>query len=124
MHRDAPDFQRLFRSAAGCCLVLAPDLSIVEVSDAYLRATMTKRDDVVGRSVFAVPPYEGDAAELRASLERVLATKQPDGTSAPVLGADDQLTCIVHEMRTEERYGELLDAAPDAMVVVGEDGRI
>ena len=37
-----PDFQLLFESAPGLYLVLAPDLTIVAVSDAYLRATMTR----------------------------------------------------------------------------------
>ena len=39
-----PDFQALFESAPGLYLVLTPDLTIVAVSDAYLRATMTQLD--------------------------------------------------------------------------------
>ena len=38
-----PDFQALFESAPGLYLVLTPALTILAVSDAYLRATMTKR---------------------------------------------------------------------------------
>jgi FixJ family two-component response regulator len=38
----APDFQALFESAPGLYLVLTPALTIVAVSDAYLKATMTK----------------------------------------------------------------------------------
>jgi hypothetical protein len=40
-----PDFRGLFESAPGLYLVLTPDLRIVEASDAYLRATMTLRDE-------------------------------------------------------------------------------
>ena len=54
--KGAPDFRRLFQSASGCCLVLAPDFTIVAVSDAYLRATMTKRDEILGRGIFDVFP--------------------------------------------------------------------
>ncbi len=47
---QAPDFQALFESAPGLYLVLDPDLTIVAVSDAYARATMTQRSAIVGRA--------------------------------------------------------------------------
>jgi len=50
------DFRLLFESAPGCFLVLALDLTIVAVSDAYLRATMTRRGDILGRPLFDVFP--------------------------------------------------------------------
>jgi hypothetical protein len=50
--REAPDFRRLFESAPACHLVLAPDLTIVAASDAYLRATMTRRESILGRGLF------------------------------------------------------------------------
>ena len=37
----APDFQTLFESAPGLYLVLTPALTIVAVSEAYVKATMT-----------------------------------------------------------------------------------
>jgi signal transduction histidine kinase len=79
-----PDFQRLFESAPGLYLVLAPDLTIVAVSDAYLRATMTTRAAIVGRGLFDVfPDNPNDPAadgvrNLRASLDRVRAHRAPD----------------------------------------------
>src|SRR5688572_22827970 len=79
-----PDFRALFESIPGLYLVLAPDLTIVAVSDAYLDATMTRRDDILGRHIFDVfpdNPADADATgvqNLRASLERVLATGRPD----------------------------------------------
>jgi hypothetical protein len=51
-----PDFRRLFESVPGCYLVLAPDMTIVASSDAYLRASMTRRDEIVGRPLFEVFP--------------------------------------------------------------------
>ena len=80
----APDFQSLFESAPGLYLVLTPDLTIVAASDAYLQATMTERDRILGRGVFEVfPDNPGDPTatgvrNLRASLQRVLQNKAAD----------------------------------------------
>jgi PAS domain S-box-containing protein len=178
--QNAPDFQRLFQSAPGCYLVLSPDLTIVAVSDAYLRATMTKRDEIVGRGLFDVFPDNPDepaatgVANLRASLGRVCTTLRSDtmavqkydirrpesegggfeerhwsSTNSPVLGDDGRLAYIIHHVedvtdvvrlreqggqqeqaireaaaRSAESSTQLLDTAPDAMVVVADDGRI
>jgi signal transduction histidine kinase/ActR/RegA family two-component response regulator len=79
-----PDFKSLFESAPGSFLVLDPDLIIVAVSDAYLRATMTSREEIVGRGLFEVFPDNPDDPEatgegnLRASLERVSRGRVPD----------------------------------------------
>ena len=42
------DFRALFESAPGLYLVLTPALAIAAVSDAYLQATRTKREDILG----------------------------------------------------------------------------
>jgi PAS domain S-box-containing protein len=79
-----PDFQSLFQSAPGLHLVLTPDLNIVAVSDAYLRATMTKRGEILGRGIFDVFPDNPDdpsatgVRNLRTSLQRVIQDKTPD----------------------------------------------
>ena len=79
-----PDFRLLFESAPGLYLVLAPDLTIVAVSDAYLHATMTTRDQLLGRNIFAIfPDNPADPAatgveNLRASLARVIRDRAPD----------------------------------------------
>ena len=80
-------FTRLFRAAPAPFLVLKPDapqFTIAEVNDAYLSATMRTRDELVGRGVFEAYPdnptdetIEG-VETLRASLERVLASREPD----------------------------------------------
>jgi PAS domain-containing protein len=46
---QTPDFRSLFESAPGLYLVLAPDLTIVAISENYLRATMTKREEILGK---------------------------------------------------------------------------
>jgi signal transduction histidine kinase len=79
-----PDFQALFEAAPNPYLVLAPDFRIVAVSDAYLRATMTRRDNILGRDLFDVFPDNPDdpdatgVGNLRASLERVLRDRRAD----------------------------------------------
>jgi PAS domain S-box-containing protein len=57
---------------------------IVAVSDAYLRATMTRREDILGRQLFDVFPDNPDdptatgVSNLSASLTRVLQQRVPD----------------------------------------------
>jgi signal transduction histidine kinase/CheY-like chemotaxis protein len=78
------DFKALFESAPGLYLVLDPDLNIVAVSEAYLRATMTKRAQILGRGIFDVFPDNPDdpaatgVANLRASLNRVRRDRVAD----------------------------------------------
>ena len=80
------DFKLLFESAPGLFLVLQPDaeFKIVGASDAYLHATLTQRQDVIGRGLFEVFPDNPDdphatgTSNLRASLERVVANQAPD----------------------------------------------
>ena len=79
-----PDFESLFQSAPGLYLVLTPDFNIVAVSDAYLRATLTKREEILGRGIFEVfpdnpnDPSASGVRNLRTSLERVLQGKVSD----------------------------------------------
>ena len=79
-----PDFRSLFECVPGLYLALTPDLKIVAVSDAYLRATMTVRDQIVGRGIFDVFPDNPDdpgasgVQNLRASLDRALRHKRAD----------------------------------------------
>jgi PAS domain-containing protein len=77
-------FKALFEAAPGLFLVLNPDLKIVAVSDAYLRATMTNREEILGRGLFDVFPDNPDdptatgTRNLRDSLDRVRQNRVPD----------------------------------------------
>jgi PAS domain S-box-containing protein len=79
-----PDFRTLFEAAPGLYLVLTPDLRIAAVSNAYLQATGTRREDILGRHLFeAFPDHRDDTRStgvhtLSRSLARVLATRAPD----------------------------------------------
>ncbi|MCY1017588.1 PAS domain-containing sensor histidine kinase [Pyxidicoccus sp. MSG2] len=122
------DFQRLFEKSPGLYLVLAPDaaFTILAVTDAYLRATMTRREDVLGRGLFDLFPDNPEDAQatgtrnLRASLEHALATRAPDvmavqkydiprpgggfeerhwsPVNTPVLSEDGQVRYLIHQV--------------------------
>jgi PAS domain S-box-containing protein len=125
------DFQALFESAPGCLLVLAPDqprFTILAATDAYLEATKTRREEVVGRGVFEVFPDNPDAPDstggpARASFERVLERRSPDAMAVqrhdiplpesegggfeerhwsplntPVLAENGDVRCIIHRV--------------------------
>lgn len=78
------DFRALFEASPDPYLVLNSDLVIVAVTNAYAGATMTKREDILGKGIFEVfPDNPNDPASegvrnLKASLLRVLQTKLPD----------------------------------------------
>ncbi|MFG2895945.1 PP2C family protein-serine/threonine phosphatase [Streptomyces zaomyceticus] len=82
--RPEIDHGALFAATPSPYLVLAPDLVIVDVNDAYLRATGRTRADLLGQHVFdAFPdnPADPDAdgvKNLGASLGRVMATGEAD----------------------------------------------
>src|SRR4051794_41140678 len=84
--REAWDYRELFRGLPGAYLILAtdPDFTIVDASDSYLAATLQQRDQIVGRPLFEIFPdnpadrSSDGVSNLRASLQRALARKQPD----------------------------------------------
>ena len=75
------DFRELFEHAPGLFLVLSPDLTIVAVTNAYLAATMTRRENIVGRKLFDIfpdnpqDPQATGVRNLNASLQTVLQSK-------------------------------------------------
>jgi PAS domain S-box-containing protein len=126
LRRSRAVLQELFESLPSLFVILTPDLKIVSVSDAYLRATMTKRQDLVGRDIFEVFPDNPDDPDtkgmstVRASFERVIQTgapdtmaiqkydvRRPDGAfevrywspmNSAVLGADRQIEYLIHRV--------------------------
>lgn len=124
-----PDFQALFERAPAACLVVladAPRYTIVAASDAYLRATLRTRENILGRPLFeAFPDPPGQPAatgtrNLGASLARAIASgepdtlpiqhyaiQRPDGVweerhwspiNTPVLGADGTVGYVIHRI--------------------------
>lgn len=84
LHPSAQGFRILFDSAPDPYLALSADLRIVAVSDAYLRVTLTDREQLIGKPIFEAFPDDPDdpnasgVSNLRASLLRVLESGTPD----------------------------------------------
>lgn len=79
----SPDFRKIFEGSPGAYLILSPDFTIVAVSNSYLAATLTKREQIVGRPLFDVfpdnpnDPKADGVANLTHSLKQVLKNKEP-----------------------------------------------
>ena len=74
------DYRRLFEAAHEAQLLLDDSASIVTVSDGYLYAIGRTRSDVVGRSIFELPPYAsapGASLRLRDALEAMQRAALP-----------------------------------------------
>jgi PAS domain S-box-containing protein len=79
-----PDYEALFRASPYPYMLLDPQLNIIDANPAYLAVTGTAAADVIGRPVFEAFPENADdpastnVALARASMERALATREPD----------------------------------------------
>ena len=80
-----PDFRAWFEIGPAAYLVLgAENFTIVAASEAYLRATMTRREAILGHGLFDVfpdnpaDPSADGVHNLQASLLRAMATREPD----------------------------------------------
>ncbi len=77
------NYAKLFRSSPASLVVVDRDLTIVDVSETYLAATYTRREDLIGLSLFAAfpeRPGEAEATEpatVRASLTKTFASREP-----------------------------------------------
>jgi PAS domain S-box-containing protein len=121
-HEPAVDFWAVFESAPDNYLLLAPDaprFTMLAANEARLRATGTRREDVLGRPLFEIfPDYPADSEatgvrNLRASLEEVLRTRKPH-----------RMAVQKYDIRNtaggfEERYWEPLNSP-----VVDDDGKL
>lgn len=131
------NYQAIFDSAPGLYLILLPDLTIIEVSKAYADATMTRRNDILGKNLFEVFPdnpqdNEADGvANLSGSLKFVLRNKtahtmavqkydirKPNGEfeirywsplNKPVLDENGELLYIIHRVEDVTDFMRLKD---------------
>jgi len=76
---------KALETAPNMYLVLSPELCIITASDAFLKATETKREMISGKHIFEAFPDNPDLPDgddgvqnINASLQTVLRTKKPD----------------------------------------------
>ena len=126
------NFKALFEEAPGLILVLNPSFTILAISDAYVEATYTKREDLVGKyffDVFQDTKNTTAVAETKASLEYVLKNKKPhvipmlrmeiknlagvleekywNPINKPILTKDNQVQFIVHIVKDLTEFVKL-----------------
>ncbi|MBI2691252.1 MAG: hypothetical protein HYX29_04820 [Solirubrobacterales bacterium] len=114
--RQVADFDTssFFESIPGMYLIVAPNLRILDATDACLRATMRDRSDTIGREL--------NDADLRDSVKRAIRTLRPDATetqqsehrtlswravSTPVVGSDGVLSHVIVELQDTTEREEL-----------------
>ncbi|MBC6611346.1 PAS domain-containing sensor histidine kinase [Hymenobacter sp. BT507] len=144
----AADMTLIFQALPGAYLVLSPALLIEAVSDAYLAATLTTRAQLLGQYLFEAFPDNPAAPEaqavvrLRASLQEVLATRQPhqmarqhydvpdphqpghfverywQPVNTPVLGPDGAVRYVIHHVVdvTEQVRAEWVRAVQERLI--------
>jgi signal transduction histidine kinase len=144
---DDLNFQLLFEATPEVLLVLLPDaprFTMVAATESRLAATLTTREATIGRGLFEIFPDNPDdpdatgASNLRASLERVIATRAPDTMAVqkydirgsdgsfqvkywspkniPVLSAEGEVLYILHRV---EDVTELLHATQEGAELRG-----
>jgi PAS domain S-box-containing protein len=126
------NFKALFEEAPGLILVLNPSFTILAISDAYVEATYTKREDLVGKHFFDVfqdTKNTTAVTETKASLEYVLKNKKPhvipmlrieiknlagvfeekywNPINKPILTKDNQVQYIVHIVKDLTEFVKL-----------------
>lgn len=139
----------LFLYAPAPMLVLAPDaprFTIIDVNEAYLAAVARSRGDLIGRGVFEAMPGDPDnpratgVANLRASLERAIASRQPDRmalqkydipfeggfearwwdpVNTPLLDKDGAVTAVIHHVEdaTARKRATMRQARTEALLL-------
>jgi PAS domain S-box-containing protein len=130
----ALDFRTIFEALPEPRLILTAAFDIVAASDSYLRATNVDPEDLLGRNLFEVFPDKSVDAEaantgdLRASLQRVIATRAADSgptqrydvrqsdaqlqarywrsLNTPVLSAGGEVAYIIHGLEEASAVAE------------------
>lgn len=120
----ALDFEAIFEASPELYILLSPVGTILAVNPAYAEATLSKREEIIGKNMFEVfpdnpaDPTADGTSNLRHSLQTVFETKKthtmavqrydvrkPDGdfelrywspVNSPVFNRDGSLACILH----------------------------
>ena len=76
------NFSKIFETLPGCYAVILPDLTFAAANDRYLKATMRKREEVIGRNIFDVFADNSEnqihSQYLKDSYKKVFETGEAD----------------------------------------------
>lgn len=64
-----PVLEPIFRALPGLYLILSPDLTILEATDAFLKQTLIDRDKAIGQNLFVIFPNNPDNPQLDSEAE-------------------------------------------------------
>lgn len=105
----SPDCRVILESLPGPYLILTPALTIVTATDAFLEATMTRREEILGRHVLDVfpgnpeDPAASGVRDLRTSLEASrrggFRERSWSALNTPVLELDGEAAYLVHRIK-------------------------
>lgn len=136
---SSENYKRLFHALPDAYLILAPnkEFTIIEASDAYLKATNTRREQIMGRPLFEVFPDDPNVVNdsgvhnLTDSLTIVMEVKRqhemavqhyniprPEGgpfeerwwapRNSPVLDEEQKIICIIHNVTDVTKQAKLV----------------
>ena len=141
--KSLENFELIIGSLPGAYLVIDLDLNIVAISDECERATLTQREQIIGKYLFDVLPGDPNNPEgftkWRGSLDKVIQTLKPDimplvnysvkkpesegggftekywqPANYPVLGDDGKLLYIIHQTVEVSTHENALEQAKAA----------
>ncbi|MBA2582768.1 MAG: GHKL domain-containing protein [Bacteroidetes bacterium] len=147
-NKSGIDFKSLFEAIPGLYIILLPDFTIFALSDAYEHASMTKRNEIIGKGMFEIFPDNPDdhsadgVSNLRASLNYVLKNKathtmavqkydirKPDGAfeirywsplNKPVLNSKEEVAYIIHRVEDVTEYVKIKNELALKDIAAGE----
>ena len=107
----APDFGLLFDASPGLLLAVTPAQTVVAATDAWLLATATSREEILGRD-----------------LSEVLAERAGSTVASPVFGARGELCYVIHRLEAVHGCAPMAAPAPEPeerpLVLVVEDNKL
>lgn len=115
------DYEAAFKYMPGAVALLSPELVILDVSNGYVDAAGRGPGEIIGRNILeAFPenprdPDDTGPRDLRASLEEVLESGEPDFVNPTRYDVEDS----VHPGEFEQRYWAIANVpvcAPDGKV--------
>lgn len=115
------DYQALFAATPSPCLVLTPDLVIVEVNQAYAENIGRTRDELIGESMFDAFPCGGPDSD---GWERSMRSLQASVRRASLTGRRDVQGPMQHDIPVKDRPGEFEERYWSTVTspVLGPDG--